>query len=108
MKSYINKFAVMLLITVLALFTGCGALDGAGNNSAFQTSKSNDIIDSNNAEPSIDDDYEEGGGGGGGGDSPKESSISEPISNTERMNVEEMLIEVYYQDKEGFLVPVTR
>lgn len=112
MKSCANKFAVMLLVIVIAFFTGCESLDDAGNYSIDQTNGHDDIIDSDNTGSSVDDDYEENemvdykenerGGW------QKESSISELTDNTGRMDNEKILVEVYYQDKEGFLVPVTR
>lgn len=101
--------------------------DDAGKNDKYSTGQANgynDIIGSDNKRSGADDDYEENEiednkegdkkdnktnyKDDERGDLQEESSTGKLTGNTEIMNDEKILVVVYYQDKEGFLVPVTR
>lgn len=118
MKSCVNKAAVILLIIAISFFTGCESLDDAGNNNAGQESVNDDIVASDNEDLSTNYDNEENEivdyKEKGRGEEQKENSTDKLTDNTGSINEdgsineEKILVKVYYQDKDGYLVPVTR
>ncbi|NSW90857.1 MAG: GerMN domain-containing protein [Firmicutes bacterium] len=107
MKRCTKRRVIALLIMAVVLITGCGTFDRYEDDRILQTNEggNNDIdsIDSNDATANSSNDYE-----GGGEGKLEENNTNTDINNNENKETEEMLIEVYYQDNEGFLVPVTR